>query len=175
MTPTYDFHTPPPPNPRTTRLLHWLFYLGALLLLVAAIHSLYLYFTHWSGGEDDHPIWQLVLGLIYLVVSGLIAYATYTHGQGDEEELPPPRYVRIENGKLTYELDQLNGRQEIALDRIKRVKRASVRDLLLELRDGERVLLPIYLIDDEGKQAELEEVLSPRQTSEAAQRPADEE
>ncbi|WP_420458182.1 hypothetical protein [Neolewinella sp.] len=159
MTPTYDFHTPPPPNPRTTRLLHWLFYLGALLLLVAAIHSLYLYFTHWSGGEDDHPIWQLVLGLVYLVVSGLIVYATYTHGRGSAEETPPQRYVRIQDGKLVYELDQLNGRQEIALDRIERVRRASVRDLLLELRDGERVLLPIYLIDDEGKQEELEEVL----------------
>ncbi len=160
MTPTYDFHTPPPPNPRTTRLLHWLFYLGALLLLVAAIHSLYLYFTHWSGGEDDHPIWQLVLGLVYLVVSGLIAYATYTHGRGDDGKTPLQRYVRIQEGKLVYELDQLNGRQEIALDRIDRVTRASVRDLLLELRGGERVLLPIYLIDDEGKQEELEEVLA---------------
>ena len=175
MTPTYDFHTPPPPNPRTTQLLHWLFYLGALLLLLAAIHSLYLYFTHWSGGEDDHPIWQLILGLIYLSVGGLIAYATYAHSQGDDEDVPPQRYVRIEDGKLIYELDQLNGRQEIALERIEGVKRASVRDLLLELRGGERVLLPIYLIDDEEKQRELEDVLSPRQTSEAAQRSADEE
>ena len=158
MTAQYDFHTTPP-NPRTTRLLHWLFYLGALLLLVAAIHSLYLYFTHWSGGENDSSIWQLILGLVYLVVSGLIAYATYTHGGGDDDEVAPPRYVRIRDGKLTYELEQTAGRQEIALDRIVKVTRPSVRDLLLELRDGERILLPIYLIDEEDKQKELEGVL----------------
>ncbi|CAH0998842.1 hypothetical protein LEM8419_00157 [Neolewinella maritima] len=158
MTPDYDFHTTPP-DPRTTGLLHALFYLAAVLLLAAAIYTLYLYFTHWSGGEDDHPIWQLILGLVYLVASGLIAYATYTHANGSDGEVPPERYVRIADGRLVYDLDQLSGRQEVDLDRIVKVSRPSVRDLVLDLSDGTQQVLPIYLIDEDGKQEELERAL----------------
>ena len=157
----FSFHAGgPTASPGTTRLLHFCFYLGALLLLVAGVHALYLYFTAWSTQGDTAHLWQLALGIVYLLVSGLVVYATYTHHQGAKGETATERYVHLREGKLIYELDQVNGRQEIALDRIERVTRASVRDLLLELRGGERVLLPIYLIDDEAKQGELERALS---------------
>lgn len=158
--PTYSYHADHP-NPRTTRLLHVLFYLGALLLLAAAGHSLYLYFTHWSAPDDSSGVWHLLLGLIYLVVSGLIAYATYTHGgTAGQDETPPDRYVEVDNGQLVYELNQLEGRQTVDLGAVARVERPSVRDLVLYLRDGQRVVVPIYLIDDEAKQQELERTLS---------------
>ena len=161
---TYSFHADhAAPDPKVTRWLHVLFYLAALLLLLAGSYSLYLYFTHWSAGEDDEEWWHLVLGLIYLIISGLIAYATYRHGGPDAvDEAAPPRYVAIENGRMVYELNQLEGRQEVQLSEVERVERPSVRDLILHLRSGQRRVLPIYLIDDEAKQQELEQLLARR-------------
>ncbi len=137
-------------------MLHLLFYLGAVLLLVAAIHSLYLYFTDWSAGDDGH-FWYLVLGLVYLLVSGLIAWFTYHHGAG--EETPPDRYLEIRNGVMTWELDQLKGKQRVDLKSVVRAERPSVRELSLTLQGGREVVLPIYLVDEEAKQVELENIL----------------
>ena len=155
MIPDYHFRTEHP-NPQTTRLLHLLFYLGAVLLLVAAGHSLYLYFTDWSAGDDGH-FWYLLLGLIYLLVSGLIAWFTYHHGDG--HETPPDRYVEIRDGTMIWELDQLNGKQTVDLNTVVQADRPSVRDFLLTLEDGRQVILPIYLVDEENKQVELENIL----------------
>ncbi|MBB4079728.1 hypothetical protein GGR28_002353 [Lewinella aquimaris] len=157
MIPDYTFRTEHP-NPRTTRFLHLLFYFGAMLLLVAAVHSLYRYFTEWTVGDDNSHIWSLVLGLIYLIASILIGYFTYSHG-GDGED-PPERFVEIEDGVMTYSLDQVTGRQVLDLATVREVSRPSVRELILSLRDGERVVLPVYLIDDEDKQRELESILT---------------
>ncbi|MCP9236865.1 hypothetical protein [Lewinella sp. JB7] len=157
MIPDYSFRTDHP-NPRTTRMLHLLFYFGALLLLVAAVHSLYLYFTAWTTGDDGSHLWSLVLGLVYLLVSVLIAYFTYNHG--DDEVAPPDRYVEIEDGVLMFSLDQVSGRQVVDLSAVGSVSRPSVRELVLALRDGRQVVLPVYLIDDEEKQRELEAILT---------------
>ena len=145
------------PNPRTTRWLHVLFYCGALLLALAGAYELYQYATHWTDGTDHSHVWQLVLGVVYLTVAGLVASATYHHGGSGE--IPPDRYVDIRNGKLIYELDQLAGKQTVELGELRRVTRPSVRELILELRDGSQQVLPVYLIDEDEKQAELERVL----------------
>lgn len=158
MIPDYRFRTAPP-DPRTTRLLHWLFYLGALLLLVAAVHSLYRYLTEWTAGDDNSHLWDLLLGIVYLIASGLIAYATYRHGSGPREELAPERYADIKDGILTYQLDQLSGTQRIDLGQVRQVTKPSVRELVLTTEGGERHVLPIYLIDEEEKQRELEGIL----------------
>ena len=146
-------------DPRTTRWLHIGFYLGALLLSVAAVHSLYLYFTAWSAPDDNSHLWQLVLGLLYLLGSLGIVYATYHHGDHHGGESPPDRYARVDDGTLVYELDQLSGQQRVKIADITAAERTSVRDLVLTLRDGSQHVVPIYLIDDEAKQAELEGLL----------------
>lgn len=145
------------PNPRTTRWLHVMFYCAALLLALAGVYELYQYATHWTDGTDHRHVWQLVLGLVYLVVAGLVTYATYHHGGSGE--VPPERYVAIRNGRLEYELDQLAGKQTVDLRSLRRITRPSVRELILELHDGRQQILPVYLIDEEEKQEELERVL----------------
>jgi hypothetical protein len=151
--PDYQFRADHP-NPRTTRLLHLLFYLGAFLLFVAAVHSFYVYWTEWTVGDDNSHLWNLVLGMIYLIVSGLVAYATYHHGDGDDVT-PPERYLLIEEGVMTYELDQLSGRRVVDLSGLTEVTQPTVRELRLHFRGGEEIALPIYLIDEPEKQEEL--------------------
>ncbi len=159
-----DFHyRADHPAPGTTRLLHFLFYFGALLLLVAGVHSLYLYFTLWTGGDDNSHVWQLVLGMVYLIGGLVVAYSTYHHADG--EAPPPDRYVDVKGGVMTYELDQLNGKQRLPLAELTAATRPSVRDMILEFRDGRQVVLPIYLIDEEDKQAELEALLKRQATT----------
>ena len=150
-----DFHfRADHPNPRTTRWLHVLFYVGAFLLAFAGVYELYQYATHWTDGNDHSHLWQLALGIVYLIVAALIAYATYNHGGSGE--IPPDRYVEVTGNTLVYELDQLDGRQTVDLRNLVAVDRPSVRELYLELRDGRRVVLPVYLIDDEARQEALE-------------------
>ena len=155
--PEYHFRTEHP-DPGTTRFLHVLFYLGAVLLLVAAVHAFYVYFTTWSGGDDNSHVWQLVLGVVYLIVSGLIAYNTYHHGE-DAVGPAPERFVSVIDGRMRYSLDQLSGENELDLRRLRAVTRPSVRDLILTLDDDSQRVLPIYLIDEEAKQEELERIL----------------
>ncbi|PPK85166.1 hypothetical protein CLV84_2058 [Neolewinella xylanilytica] len=152
----FHFHADHP-EPGTTRWLHLSFYLGAILLVVAGVYELYRYATYWTAGDDRSHLWQLGLGILYLMVAAAVAFATYRHGG---QETPPDRYVTIEGGVMTYALDQLNGRQQIRLADIRSIQRPSVRDLILELSDGQRTVLPIYLIDDEAKQEELEKILA---------------
>ena len=156
MNPTYAYHSDPPP-PARGRYLYLFFDLAAVLLLVAGGHSLYLYFTHWTGGDDGGAVWQLILGLLYLIVGVLVAY--FAHHQGRPEEPAPERYVTVSDGHLTYVLDSISGKQRLPLAGLTEVNRLSVRDLMLEFSDGRQVVLPIYLIDGEEKQVELERVL----------------
>ena len=164
MAATFHFHSDHP-DPGTTRWLHVGFYFAAVLLLVAAVYEFYQYATHWTDGDDNSHLWQLLLGILYLIVAVGVAYATYRHGGSGE--IPPERFVTVDNGVMTYELDQLNGRQRVPLEEVEAVHRPSVRDLILELRGEKRLVVPIYLIDDEEKQAELERILT-----EAAGRPS---
>ncbi|WP_116108058.1 DUF308 domain-containing protein [Lewinella sp. IMCC34191] len=164
MAPDFHFRADHP-DPGTTRWLHICFYLGAVLLAIAGVYELYLYATHWSAGEDSSHLWMLILGVIYLVVAGLVAYATYNHGGSGE--IPPERFVRIQDGVMTYQLDQLQKEQKIRLANVRSVHRPTVRDLVLELTDGRRVTLPVYLIDEEEKQRELEVFLTRSASSQA--------
>jgi hypothetical protein len=156
--PDYHFRAEHIPRARTTRLLHWLFYLGALLLLIAGIHSLSLYFTEWSMGDDDSHLRHLLLGLLYLLISAVVVYATYNHG-GKGGELPPERYAKIVDGQFTYHLDQVSGVQRVDLARVKKVTKPSVREMILTTDDGVDHPIPIYLIDEDDKQLELERIL----------------
>lgn len=158
----FSFHAGGPvAKPGTTRLLHFCFYLGALLLLVAGVHALYLYFTAWSTVGDTAHLWQLVLGIVYLLVSGLVAYATYNHShpRGGEPAVDAERFAEVKGGRLTYELDQIAGRQSVALDQVAKAEKPSVRELVLTLKDGTRQVIPVYLIDDDAKRQELERLL----------------
>ena len=157
MAAAFHFHSDHP-DPGTTRWLHVGFYFAAALLLVAAGFEFYQYATHWTDGGDNGHLWQLLLGILYLLIAAAIVYATYRHGGSGE--IPPERFVTVENGVMTYELDQLNGRQRVPLADVEAVQRPSVRELILELRGGERLVMPVYLIDDDGKQAELERILT---------------
>lgn len=157
MIPDYHFRADHP-GQGSPRLMYILFYTGAALLLAAAIYEFYLYFTHWAVGDERGYLWQLILGIIYLIVSGIVAYFTYRRSS-NSEEAPPDRYVIVQGGVLTYELDQLNGKQRLDLSQLAATSRPSVRDIVLTMRDGREVVLPIYLIDEEDKQAELEALL----------------
>ncbi|THH39435.1 hypothetical protein [Neolewinella litorea] len=157
MIPDYDFHSDTP-NTGNLRLLHWLFYAGALLLLLAAVYEFYLYSTHWAVGDERDHLWQLVLGFIYLLVGGLVAWFTYQRTAGNAES-PPERFVTIRGGTMTYQLDQLNGKQQLDLKQLSGATRPSVREMILEMKDGRKVTLPVYLIDNDEKQAELENLL----------------
>ncbi len=157
MADEFHFHADHP-DPDTTRWLHVSFYIGALLLAIAGVYELYRYATHWAVGDDQSYLWQLILGIVYLVVAAVIAYGTYNHGGSGE--IPPERFVHITGGTMVYQLDQLNGRQEIRLADIQAVHRPSVRDLILELIGGQKVIMPIYLIDEAEEQAKLENILT---------------
>ncbi|WP_116128266.1 hypothetical protein [Lewinella sp. IMCC34183] len=156
MIPDYHYRADQP-DPATTRLLHVLFYAAAALLLVAGVHSLYVYVTGWTAGDDYSHLWQLLLAILYLLAAGAVAYATYNHGGG--KEAAPERYVDVAAGTMTYALDQLAGKQRVDLTQLAQVTRPSVRELILEFRDGRQVILPVYLIEGEEKQRELEALL----------------
>lgn len=139
--------------------MHLCFYLAALLLAVAGIFAIYRYFTAWSSADDNSHLWDLLLGVLYLVIGAVVVYATYNHGNAHADEETAHRFAQIKDGILTYELDQVSTVQTVALDQIVRVEKVSIRELVLHLKDGAKLVLPIYLIDDEVKQRELESLL----------------
>lgn len=133
----------------------WLFYAGALLLLVAGGYSLYLYFTAWSDGNDAGHWWDFVLGILYLIFGTLLLFATMAYARRRAlRETPPDRYVIVKDRQLTYELDQISGLQTIDLTQVQSVERTSVRDLIFQMKDGSTRVLPIYLVE-EGEQERL--------------------
>lgn len=155
----FQFRAVHPGKQKATRLIHFCFYLAALLLAIAGAYALYRYFNAWSTIDDNSHLWDLVLGIAYLVVSFLVVYATYHHGEGHTHENTHDRYAEAKNGILTYELDQVNGTQTVVLDQITKVEKPSIRELVIHLKDRTEMVLPIYLIDDEDKQNELEALL----------------
>jgi len=152
----YSYHSEHHAEPRA-RWVHFLLFLGAFILLLAAGQQLFLYFTDWHTSEEEHSWWHLGLGLGYLLVGGGLAYAGYRHEYASRG--PADRYVRVSNDELTWSLTQKLEEQKIALADIAGMERLNVRDLKLTLKDGNTVILPIYLVTNEAKQEELMEVL----------------
>lgn len=153
----YSYHSEHHAEPRD-RWVHFLLFLGAFILLLAAGQQLFLYFTDWHAADDEHSWWHLGFGLGYLLVGGALAYAGYRHECASRG--PADRYVRISDDDLTWSLTQKIDEKKIALADIAGLERVNIRDLKLTLKDGSSVILPIYLVTNEAKQEELMEVLS---------------
>jgi hypothetical protein len=152
----YSYHSEHHAEPRA-RWVHFLLFLGAFILLLAAGQQLFLYFTDWHATDDENSWWHLGLGLGYLLVGGGLAYAGYRQEYASRG--PADRYVRISDDDLTWNLTQKRDEQKIALADIASVERLNVRDLKVTLKDDNAVILPIYLVTNEAKQEELMAVL----------------
>ena len=146
------------------RWVHFLWYVGALLLIFAGARHLYLYFTHWEGGDTVYSALDLVIGLAELALGLFWAYRAYVHEAVDTKD-PCERYVHIDDEKLLWHLEQGPTPETVPLDRIERVERSSIREVLLHTGPGQMVSFPIYLIVGEEKQREfmtaLERVITP--------------
>lgn len=138
------------------RWIHFILFLGAIALLLAAAYQLYVHFTGWQTSGDDAN-WHLMLGLIYLMAGLVVAlWGMRLHKSSNGEA---DRYARIDEERITWDLTQIDGEQTVRLENITKVERTSVRDLELTLTGGGKILLPIYLIANEEKQEELLKVL----------------
>ena len=152
----YSYHSEHHAEP-SARWVHFLLFLGAFLLLLAAGQQLFFWWTDWHSADDEHSYWHLGIGLVFLLVGAALAYAGYRHereSRGDDD-----RYVRVGEDDLTWSLTQVTDEQRIALADIVGVDHPNVRDLKLTLRDGNTLVLPIYLVTNQEKQEELITVL----------------
>lgn len=148
----YSYHSEHHAEP-SARWVHFLLFLGAFILLLAAGQQFFLFATDWHASDEGHSWWHLTLGLIYLTVGAVLAYVGYRHEHASRG--PADRYVRIGEDDLTWSLTQKLEEKKIALADIASVERPNIRDLKISLKDGEVVILPIFLITSEGKQEEL--------------------
>ncbi|MTB53380.1 DUF308 domain-containing protein [Lewinella sp. W8] len=150
----YSYHSAH--NAATTdRWRHFIVFVGALLLLVAATVELYRYFTHW--GDADPHWWELILGVGYLVVG--LALAVFGYRMANASDGAEDRFVRVGEDTLRWHLCQQDGEESLPLADIQSVERVNVRDLKISHVGGE-TMLPIYLVADGGKQEELLRVLT---------------
>jgi hypothetical protein len=75
------------------RWIHFVLFVGALLLLLAASQQLFLHFTAWHAADEAHNWNHLILGIVYLLIAGpltFIGLRLKNNSQGDAD-----RYVRI--------------------------------------------------------------------------------
>jgi len=142
------------------RWMHFLLFAGALLLLFAAGQQLFLFFTDWHASDLEHSWWHLGLGLLYLIVGLGLAWWGYRLDRASRGDCD--RYVRVDDAYLSWHLHQQDDVEQVPLDQIASVERTSVRDLVLSLRSGTKITLPIFLVGNDAKQAELLEVLENR-------------
>lgn len=139
------------------RWIHFVLFVGALLLLLAASQQLFLHFTAWHAADEAHNWNHLILGIVYLLIAGLLTFIGLrlkNNSQGDAD-----RYVRIGEEDITWHLNQKETENRVVLADIASFNQPNVRDLVLTLKDGNSVVLPIYLIANEEKQEELTDVL----------------
>jgi len=153
----YSYHSEHHAEP-SARWVHFLLFLGAFLLLLAAGQQFFLFATDWHASDEGHSWWHLTLGLIYLLIGAALAYVGYRHEHASRG--PADRYVRVGEDDLTWSLTQKVDEKKIALADIAVVERPNIRDMKLTLQDGNTVILPIYLITSEGKQDELLVILN---------------
>lgn len=138
------------------RWIHFVLFIGALALALAAVQQFYVQFFSWQAAEEESYL-HLILGIAYGFITAVLIFwgvrlRNASRGEAD-------RYVRINDEKLTWDLTQVDGEQKISLSDIKRVDRKSIRDLALTLKSGQTIMLPIYLIANHDKQEELLRVL----------------
>ena len=136
---------------RQDRWIHFVLYLGALALLLAAAQQLLVHFFGWESSTTGY--WHLTLPAIYLIVAAVLAFLggrarNASRGEAD-------RYVRIDDERILWHLTQVDAETSVALANIERVDRRTIRDLVLTLESGEEKVLPIYLIANHEKQEEL--------------------
>jgi len=148
----YSYHSEHHAEP-SDRWVHFLLFLGAFLLLLAAGQQFFLFATDWHASDEGHSWWHLALGLIYLFVGATLAYVGYRHEHASRG--PADRYVRIGEDNLSWSLTQKVDEKKVALADIAAVERLNIRDLKLTLQNGDTVILPIYLITSDAKQEEL--------------------
>lgn len=138
------------------RWMHFVLFLGAMALVLAAFHQFYVQFFSWRAA-DEASFWHLTLGIIYLIIAGIFTFIglrVHNAGQGDAD-----RYLRIDEKNLVWDLTQIDGEQSLRLVDIEGVDRQSIRDLTLTLKSAQTVIIPIYLIASQEKQEELLKVL----------------
>jgi len=138
------------------RWIHFVLFIGAIALVLAAAQQLYVQFFSWQAADDGSYL-HLILGLAYLLIAAVLIFwglrlRNASRGEAD-------RYVRIDDKYLTWDLTQVDGEQKITLDDLERVDRQSIRDLALTLKSEQTVILPIYLIANHDKQEELLKLL----------------
>lgn len=148
----YSYHSEHHAEP-ADRWVHFLLFLGAFLLLLAAGQQIFLFATDWHASDEEHSWWHLLLGLIYLLTGALLAYVGFRHEHATRG--PADRYVRIGESELTWSLTQKLDEKKVVLADIAAVDRPNIRDLKLTLNDGTTVILPVYLLTSEAKQDEL--------------------
>ncbi|MEO0733156.1 MAG: hypothetical protein AAFZ52_09995 [Bacteroidota bacterium] len=139
------------------RWVHFLLFAGALVLLFAGGQQLFLFFTDWHATDHEHSWWHLGLGLGYLVVGLGLGYYGYRVDRASRGAAD--RYVRVDEEYLSWHLHQQDDKEQVALAQIKKVERRNIRDLVLTLKSGTEITLPVFLIGNEGKQEELMRVL----------------
>lgn len=156
MTLRYTYHSEHHTD-KKDRWVHFLLFAAAFLLLSAGGYELFLFLTDWNGAEEDHSYYYLVFALGYILLGLLLAYAGVRHLQSGNDHRE--RFVRVDEKTLSWNLTQNSEVEKVDLSTITSFGRPNVRDLVLQLRGGGQKVLPIYLIDDENKQAELLSVL----------------
>lgn len=152
----YSYHSEHHAEPRD-RWVHFLLFIGAFLLLLAAVQQFFLFFTDWHATDEEHSWWHLVLGLVYLVIGGVLGYIGYR--QEHASRGAADRYVRVGDTALSWSLTQNTEEEKIDLSEIKAVERLNIRDLKISLKDGGEQILPIFLVANAEKQEELIQVL----------------
>lgn len=148
----YSYHSEHHAEP-TDRWVHFLLFLAAFVLLLAAGQQWFLWWTDWHATDDGNSHYHLGLGTLYLVTGALLAYGGYRQehaSRGDDD-----RYVRIGETDLTWSLTQVTDEQCLPLADLRAVDHANVRELKLTLTDGTVTVLPIYLVTNLAKQEEL--------------------
>lgn len=139
------------------RWIHFVLFLGALILLFAGAQQLYLHFTAWTAAEESHNWNHLIFGIAYLVVAGLLIWfglRLKNASQGDMD-----RYARVTEEQFIWNLSQVEGERAVALTDIVKIERPNVRDLNITLASDQVIRIPIFLISDEEKQLELVTIL----------------
>ncbi|MEM9928645.1 MAG: phage holin family protein [Bacteroidota bacterium] len=153
----YSYHSEHHAEPRD-RWIHFLLFIGAFALLLAAGQQFFLYFTDWHAADDEHSWWHLILALVYLLIGGVLAYLGYRQEHASRGAID--RYVRVGEDDLVWSLTQRTDEEKIKLADVAAVERLNIRDLKITLKDGTVAILPIFLVANAEKQAELIQVLT---------------
>lgn len=139
------------------RWIHFLLFVGALMVLLAAVQQLYFYFTAWSSASEESGSLSLFLGVAFLLIAGWLAWSGVrlrSASRGDAD-----RYVRVTKTALIWHLDQRDAQRSIPLSDIVSVTRLNVRELEIKCTDGTVISLPVFLIANTEKQTALITVL----------------